>query len=39
MGRVSTSYRYVIEIIGRHPFSFGELGAVNLEKVEKIRYF
>ena len=38
MGRISTSYRYVIDIIGTDPFSVGELGAVNLEKLEKLRY-
>ena len=26
MGRISTSYRYVIDIIGTDPFSLGELG-------------
>ena len=31
MGRISTSFRYVIEIIGTDPFSFEELGDVNLE--------
>ena len=39
MGRISTSYRYVIDIIGTDPFSLGELGVVNLEKSEKLRYF
>ena len=39
MGRISTSYRYVIDIIGTDPFSLGELGGVNLEKLEKLRYF
>ena len=39
MGRISTSYRYVIDIIGRDPFSLGELGVYNLEKLEKWRYF
>ena len=32
MGRISTSYRYKIDIIGTDPFSLGELGVVNLEK-------
>ena len=32
-GRISTSYRYVIDIIGTDPFSLGELGVVNLEKL------
>ena len=39
MGRISTSYRYVIDIIGTDPFSLGEQGGVNLEKLEKLRYF
>ena len=39
MGRLSTSSRYVIDIIGTDPFSLGELGVVNLEKFEKLRYF
>ena len=26
MGRISTSYRYVIDIIGTDPFSLEELG-------------
>ena len=32
MGRISTSYRYEIDIIGTDLFSFGELGVVILEK-------
>ena len=39
MGRISTSCRYVIDIIGTDPFSLGELGVVNLGKFEKLRYF
>ena len=41
MGRISTSYRYLIDIIGTDPLSLGELGCVcvNLEKLEKLRYF
>ena len=40
MGRISPSYRYVIDIIGTDPFSLGELGGgVNLEKLENLRYF
>ena len=39
MGRISTSYRYEIYIIGTDPFSLGELGVVNLEKLEKLKYF
>ena len=35
MGKVSTSPRYVIDIIGTKPFSLGELGGGNLEKLEK----
>ena len=30
MGRISTSYRCEIGIIGTDPFSLGELGVVNL---------
>ena len=33
MGRISTSYRYVIEIIGTDLFSLGELRVVNSGKV------
>ena len=33
MGRIGTSYRYDIEMIGTDPFSFGELGVVNFEKL------
>ena len=33
MGRKSTIYRYVIDIIGTDLFSLGELGGVNLEKL------
>ena len=39
MGRINTSYRYEIDIIGTNPFSLGELGVVNLEKLEKLWYF
>ena len=39
MGRISTSYRYEIDIIGTDPFFLRELGVVNLEKLEKLRYF
>ena len=35
MGRISTGYRYMIDIIGTDPFSLGELGGVNLEKLKK----
>ena len=31
MGRISTSYRYVIDITGTDLFSLGELGVVNLK--------
>ena len=30
MGRIRTSYRYEIDIIGTDPFSLGELGVVSL---------
>ena len=39
MGRIITSYRYETGIIGTDPFSLGELGIINLEKLEKLRYF
>ena len=39
MERISTSYRFEIDIIGTDPFSLGELGFVNFEKLEKLRYF
>ena len=39
MGRISTSFRHVIDIIGTYPFSLEELGGVNLKKLEKLRYF
>ena len=39
MGRISTSYRYEIDIIGTDPLSLREVGAVNVEKSEKLRYF
>ena len=39
MGRISTSFRHVIDIIGTDPFSLGELVVVNLEKLEKLWYF
>ena len=39
MGGISTIYRYEIDIIGMVPFSLGELGVVNLENFEKLRYF
>ena len=39
MGRISTSYRYVIDIIRTDPFSLGELGVVNLEEIEKLKCF
>ena len=35
MGRISTSYRYVIDIIGTDLLSLGKLGVVNLEKLKK----
>ena len=39
MERICTSYRYEIDIIGTDTFSLGELGIINLEKLEKLRYF
>ena len=39
MGRIRTTYRYEIEIICRDQFFLGELGVVNLEKLEELRYF
>ena len=39
MGKISTSSRYVIEIIGTDPLSLGEFGGVNSEESEKLRYF
>ena len=39
MGGISTSFRYVIDIIGTDPFSLEELGGIKLEKLEKLRYF
>ena len=39
MRRISVIYRYVIVIIGRDPFSLGELGVVNLKKIRKIEVF
>ena len=39
MEGISTSSRYVIDIIGTDPFSMEELGGVNLEKFEKLRSF
>ena len=39
MGRISTSYRYEIDIIGTDLFSLKELGIVNLEKSEELTYF
>ena len=39
MGRISTNYRYKIDIIGTDLFCLRELEVVNLEKSEKLRYF
>ena len=39
MGRIRTSYRYEIDIIGTDPFSLVELGVVKWKKLEKFRYF
>ena len=38
MERISTSYRYGIGIIGTDLFSLEELGGVDWEKLEKLRY-
>ena len=38
MGRISTSYRYVIDIIGTDLFSLGELGGL-MWKMRKIDVF
>ena len=34
MGRIITSYRYVIDIIGTDLFTLEELGGVDLEKIK-----
>ena len=39
MVKVSTSPRYAIGITRTDPLSLGELGGVNSEKIEKMRYF
>jgi len=39
MGRISTNFRYVNDIIETNPFSLGELGGINLEELEKSGYF
>ena len=40
MEKIKTNYRYVIDIIGTDPFFLEKLGVcVNLEKLEKMRYF
>ena len=39
MGRISTSYRYEIDIIGTDPFSLGELGGFKFGKIRKIEVF
>ena len=39
MGRISTSSRYAIDIIGTNPFSLEELGVLVWKKFEKLRYF
>ena len=35
LGRISTSYRYVIGIIGTDLFTLEELGDVDLNKIKK----
>ena len=39
MGTISTSPRYVIDITGLNLLFLGELGGVNSEKLDKLRYF
>ena len=39
MGRISSSYRYMVDIIVTDLFSLKELGGVDWEKIEKLRYF
>ena len=41
MGKISTSPRYMIDMIGTDPLSLGQLGGGggNSEKLEKMRYF
>ena len=39
MGRIRTSYRYVIDIIGTDLFTLEELKGVDLEKLKKIEEF
>ena len=34
MGRISTSYKYVIDIIGTDLFTLEELGGVDFEKLK-----
>ena len=40
IGKISTGLRYMIDIIGMDPLSFGVArGGGNSEKLEKMRYF
>ena len=39
MGKIRTSYRSVIDIIGMDLLTLEELEGVDLEKLEKLRYF
>jgi len=39
MGRISTSSRYMIGIIGTDMFTFEELGDVDVEKLNNLRNF
>jgi len=38
-GKNKHNNRYEIDIISTDPFCLGEMGVVNLEKLEKLRYF
>ena len=35
MGRISTNYKHVIDIIGTDLFSLGEQGVVDMDKLKK----
>ena len=39
LGRISTCYRYLIDIIGTVLFTLEELGSVDLEKLKQLRNF
>ena len=38
MGRIRTSYRYEIDIIGPDPFYLRKVGVVNLEKCGSVLF-